>query len=60
MQQYQNEHVCPICNTYLIRIRRKLSDRIQSVFNPVLRYKCPNLSCEWEGVLKLKRGSALK
>lgn len=42
---------CPICSKGLSRIRRRAIDRLQSLVIPVLRYRCANAACSWEGNL---------
>lgn len=45
--------VCPRCKGSLIRIRRRLVDRVICLFTPVWRYRCNgdtgNPTCTWEG-----------
>jgi len=43
---------CPRCNGYVDRIRRRLFDRIVSLFTPVRRYRCWNHDCKWEANLR--------
>lgn len=45
-------HKCPRCDGDLIRIRRRLVDRLISVFVPVRRFRCVYLGCFWEGNLR--------
>ncbi len=42
---------CPRCNGELDRIRRRLVDRLVSLFAPCYRYRCRSLGCHWEGNL---------
>jgi len=42
---------CPQCGRPADRIRRRLIDRIVSLFTPIRRYRCWHFSCEWEGNL---------
>jgi transposase-like protein len=44
--------VCPRCGSELIRTRRRLIDRLASVFKPVQRYRCGGLGCGWVGNFK--------
>lgn len=45
--------VCPRCSGSLIRIRRRVVDRILCFFTPVWRYRCSgdngNPACAWQG-----------
>jgi hypothetical protein len=43
---------CPQCRGDLFRIRRRLIDRMLSLFVPVQRYSCQRFSCKWEGNLR--------
>ena len=45
-------HPCPRCGDDLDRIRRRLVDRLSSVWRPVHRYQCRNPLCGWEGNLR--------
>lgn len=44
--------MCPDCGTALMRIRRRLDDRVLSVLCEVRRYRCMNSGCLWEGILR--------
>lgn len=46
---------CPRCKSGLVRIRRRLVDRIVSAIFPVRRYRCLAFFCCWEGTLPYKR-----
>jgi transposase len=43
---------CPHCNGRVDRIKRRLFDRIVSLFSPVRRYRCWNHGCNWEANLR--------
>ncbi len=47
---------CPYCGGPVERIRRRPADRLLSFFYPVRRYRCFNLACRWEGILRRRRG----
>jgi hypothetical protein len=41
---------CPRCgNTGLLRIHRRLLDRLLSCVRPVFRFRCADPHCAWEG-----------
>jgi hypothetical protein len=41
------------------RVRRRLVDRILSLFMPVVRYRCWSYECKWEGLFdRLRRASS--
>lgn len=42
-------HNCPACGSVVWRVRRRLGDRLASLFGPVHRYRCQNIDCGWEG-----------
>jgi hypothetical protein len=44
---------CPLCAEPLLRMHRTSVDRMISMVVPVHRYRCYNLSCNWEGVLQV-------
>ena len=44
-----NYCICPVCDGYATRTRRRVIDRIVSVFMPVTRYRCHNDHCRWQG-----------
>ncbi len=56
-RQLRLRHTCPLCNSSVHRIPRRFSDRLLSLFMPVLRYGCGNALCEWEGTLRVHRNS---
>ena len=43
---------CPICSGYAVRIRRRYTDRIISLFVSVHRYKCQDQHCQWQGNIR--------
>lgn len=51
------ERVCPQCNGPVVRVRRRLLDRVRSWISPVHRYRCRSKrwGCDWEGNLRTKR-----
>jgi hypothetical protein len=40
---------CPRCRGQLLRVHRRLVDRVSSWFTPVRRYRCLSFRCQWEG-----------
>lgn len=42
---------CPWCRCKLVRERRRMVDRLRSLFAPVKRYRCENFACQWQGNL---------
>jgi hypothetical protein len=42
---------CPRCGEPLLRVPRRWSDRLRSLFKPVRRYRCDWLGCNWAGTL---------
>jgi hypothetical protein len=49
---------CPQCGAFLVRIPRRLRDRITSIVTPVHRYHCIGFTCHWEGNLTLASAPA--
>jgi hypothetical protein len=47
--------VCPCCRGNLIRIWRRPSDRLLSMFIPLHRYRCDAHDCRWEGNIRRSR-----
>jgi len=46
---------CPLCGQHgLIRIRRRLIDRILSLFVRQRRFRCTQPGCQWQGNLREK------
>ena len=39
---------CPICGSELIRVHRRLMDRVVSIFTPVHRFRCTAAGCGYE------------
>ena len=39
---------CPRCKTGVLRVRRRLVDRVISAVYPVHRYRCHSFICHWE------------
>lgn len=46
---------CPMCRDRLIRARRRVVDRLRSLFSPVKRYRCANFACQWHGNIADRR-----
>lgn len=44
--------VCPRCGGYVIRVPRRLVDRMVSLLLPRQRYSCQSAVCHWEGNLR--------
>lgn len=42
---------CPQCQASVLRVRRRLLDRLISAVYPVHRYRCHSIVCHWEGNL---------
>jgi hypothetical protein len=49
---------CPMCQGRLIRTRRRVVDRVRSLFGPVKRYRCANFACQWHGNIAESRTDA--
>lgn len=49
------ERICPRCNGVVLRVRRRLRDRILALIVPVRRYRCRDLGCCWEGLMRAQR-----
>jgi DNA-directed RNA polymerase subunit RPC12/RpoP len=46
---------CPRCgNPRLLRVRRRLLDRLLGWVRPVYRFRCADPGCAWEGTLPQK------
>lgn len=43
---------CPQCGNDLVRVRRRLLDRLFSMAVPLQRYRCRKHECQWEGALR--------
>jgi len=52
--QPSSKHLCPLCGGEAYRVRRRLVDRITSVWRPIERYHCYMPRCNWEGNLIAK------
>jgi hypothetical protein len=52
------KHTCPMCEGYLIRIPRRVTDRLLSKFVLMHRYRCPDFACQWEGNLRVRSHAA--
>jgi predicted RNA-binding Zn-ribbon protein involved in translation (DUF1610 family) len=48
---------CPQCGDTVLRVPRRVIDRVYSLFHPVHRYQCTSLECGWQG--NLPRGVML-
>ena len=44
---------CPRCGGKAIRVRRHVSDRLISVAVGVQRFRCDEVDCHWEGLLRV-------
>jgi len=49
---------CPQCGDTVLRVHRRVIDRLYSLFHPIYRYQCTSLECGWQG--NLQRGAALE
>ncbi len=47
----QPRRTCPQCGDSVLRIHRRIIDRLYSLYQPVLRYQCTSLECGWQGNL---------
>jgi hypothetical protein len=45
------EPACPLCGMALRRVKRRIRDRVLSVFRPVHRFRCEMLGCGWHGLM---------
>lgn len=45
--------VCPLCGHDLVRVPRRLLDRLFSLFAPAHRYRCRMHDCQWEGTIRV-------
>jgi len=49
-------YACPMCGKGgLLRIRRRLVDRILSLFARRRRFRCTHSGCQWEGNLRERK-----
>ncbi|MGZ8271348.1 MAG: hypothetical protein ACXW1T_09075 [Methylophilus sp.] len=51
------QHSCPQCGGYILRVPRRISDRIFSIFSTVHRYRCQYFPCQWEGNIRVHNHS---
>ena len=49
---------CPRCGAFVVRVPRRLRDRIISIARPVQRFQCVGFTCHWEGNLSLTSAPA--
>jgi len=47
-----SDRQCPLCCGQLIRTPRRLQDRLWSVVEPMMRFRCERFSCQWVGNMK--------
>ena len=45
------ERSCPQCGDTVLRVHRRVIDRLYSLFHPIHRYQCTSLECGWQGNL---------
>lgn len=43
---------CPRCGLDLVRVQRRLLDRLISLIAPRHRYRCRAHTCQWEGAVR--------
>ena len=55
--RYASDKQCPLCGGRLIRTPRRLQDRLWSMVEPAMRFRCDRFSCQWVGNIS-GRGSA--
>ena len=48
---YSVRRKCPQCGEFVLRVHRRVIDRLYSLFQPVYRYQCTSLECGWQGNL---------
>ena len=46
---------CPRCGGKALRVRRHVSDRLISFAVGVQRYRCDEVDCHWEGLLRVSQ-----
>lgn len=51
-----NTRNCPHCRCALVRERRRIVDRLYSLFQPIKRYRCQNFACQWVGNFSSAKG----
>ena len=47
--RYASDKQCPLCGGRLIRTPRRLQDRLWSLVEPMMRFRCDRFSCQWVG-----------
>lgn len=47
--RYTSDKQCPLCGGRLIRTPRRLQDRLWSMVEPVMRFRCDRFACQWIG-----------
>ena len=47
--RYASDKRCPLCGGRLIRTPRRLQDRLWSLVEPMMRFRCDRFSCQWVG-----------
>lgn len=48
-----DRYACPMCGQHgLLRIRRRLIDRVLSLFVRQRRFRCTQPGCQWQGNLR--------
>lgn len=45
--------ICPRCNGWVYRVRRRFVDLLLSTLIPVQRYRCFSTGCDWEGNMRV-------
>lgn len=50
--RYASDKQCPLCGGRLIRTPRRLQDRLLSMAEPLMRFRCDRFSCQWVGNIK--------
>ena len=55
--RYASDKQCPLCGGRLIRTPRRLQDRLWSLVEPMMRFRCDRFSCQWVGNIS-GRGTA--
>lgn len=52
---YPARLVCPQCGDDLVRVERRLLDRLFSLVVPLQRYRCRLHDCQWEGTFPARK-----
>ena len=55
--RYASDKQCPVCGGRLIRTPRRLQDRLWSMAEPVMRFRCDRFSCQWVGNISGRGGA---